>query len=448
MKKVITYGTFDLLHYGHINLLKRAKALGDYLVVGVTSEQYDKGRGKLNVEQSLIQRIENVRKSGLADEIIVEEYLGQKIADIKKYSIDIFAIGSDWTGKFDYLKDYCEVVYLERTRGISSTNLRNETTGIVNLGIIGTGRIAQRFIPESKCVSGVNVFGVFNPHIDSARNFAEKNELGFYTDNFDEFMQKVDAVYIASPHGSHFEYAKKSLGKHKHVLCEKPLTLTKNQSEQLYDLAEKQQCVLKEAIKTTYCPGFIHLVNMVKSGQIGKVINVEAAFTKLVQPNCRELSAEQNGGSVYELASYPLLAIVKLLGENYRSVDFITYKNEDNVDLYTKINIRYPSACATAQVGLGAKSEGSLVICGTKGYVYVPAPWWKTEYFEIRSENPSNNLKYFYKFNGDGLRYELSEFIQKISKKEIVDSLSKDESLVIADIIDHFYMNKNVDRLH
>ena len=161
MKRVITYGTFDLLHQGHINILKRAKALGDYLIVGVTSENYDTTRGKLNVAQSLVERIENVQKTGLADEIIVEEYMGQKISDIKKYKIDIFVIGSDWQNKFDYLKPFCDVVYLPRTKGVSSTELRNEQNKILRLGIVGNGRIAKRFIKESKFVSGVDVDVVY-----------------------------------------------------------------------------------------------------------------------------------------------------------------------------------------------------------------------------------------------------------------------------------------------
>lgn len=135
MKKVITYGTFDLLHYGHQRLLERAKELGDYLVVGITSDDYDKTRGKINVQQSLSERIAAVRKTGLADKIIVEEYEGQKIDDIKKYGIDIFTVGSDWVGKFDYLNAYCKVVYLERTKGISSSEIRqkgrNLTMGII-----------------------------------------------------------------------------------------------------------------------------------------------------------------------------------------------------------------------------------------------------------------------------------------------------------------------------
>ena len=94
MKKVITYGTYDLLHYGHIRLLERAKALGDYLIVGVTAEGFDMARGKINVQQSLMERIEAVRATGLADEIIVEEYEGQKIDDIKRYDIDIFTVNN------------------------------------------------------------------------------------------------------------------------------------------------------------------------------------------------------------------------------------------------------------------------------------------------------------------------------------------------------------------
>ena len=111
MKKVITYGTYDLFHEGHYKLLQRAKALGDYLIVGVTTEHFDEARGKVNVVDSLLERVENVRKTGFADEIIVEDHEGQKIEDIQKYGVDIFTVGSDWEGHFDYLKAYCEVVY-------------------------------------------------------------------------------------------------------------------------------------------------------------------------------------------------------------------------------------------------------------------------------------------------------------------------------------------------
>ena len=146
MTTVITYGTYDLLHQGHVNLLRRAKELGDYLIVGVTSDNFDKERGKLNVRNNVLERIEAVKATGYADKVIIEDYVGQKIDDIQKYNVDIFAIGSDWIGNFDYLNEFCKVVYLPRTEGISSTMLRDSTQDIVNVGIIGCGRVANRFL--------------------------------------------------------------------------------------------------------------------------------------------------------------------------------------------------------------------------------------------------------------------------------------------------------------
>ena len=220
MVKVITYGTFDLFHEGHYKLLQRAKELGDYLIIGITTEEYDRTRGKLNVMDSLLTRIENVKKTGLADEIIVEESEGQKFQDIKKYNIDIFTVGSDWIGTFDYLRDYCKVVYLDRTKDISSTMLRTKEFPIQRIGIIGTGRIAERFMPEAALVSGVNTQCVYNPHIDSARAFARKWKIDA-CEEIEDFYQSADIVYIASPHGTHYEYIRQALEHGKHVLCER-----------------------------------------------------------------------------------------------------------------------------------------------------------------------------------------------------------------------------------
>ena len=159
MIKVITYGTYDLLHYGHIKLLERAKSLGDYLIVGVTADDFDKTRGKINVQQSLMERVEAVRSTGIADEIIIEEYEGQKIDDIQKYDVDIFTVGSDWRGYFDYLNEYCKVVYLPRTEGVSSSEIRAEKRSI-HLGLVGNNRYLNKFLSESKFVNGVEIIGI------------------------------------------------------------------------------------------------------------------------------------------------------------------------------------------------------------------------------------------------------------------------------------------------
>ncbi len=237
--KVITYGTFDLFHQGHYRLLQRAKQLGDYLIVGITTESYDKTRGKLGVVDSIMTRIENVKKTGFADEIIIEDSPGQKFSDVKKYNIDIFTVGSDWTGQFDYLKDYCKVVYLERTKDISSTMLREQKQQIQRIGIVGSGRIASRFIPEAKLVSGVSTQGVYNPHKESALEFAGKWDINAYTEK-EEFYQDIDVAYIATPHNTHYEYIKEALEHGKHVICEKPLVLQKRQAEEVFAEAKKR----------------------------------------------------------------------------------------------------------------------------------------------------------------------------------------------------------------
>ncbi len=448
MKTIITYGTFDLFHEGHYNILKRAKDLGDYLIVGVTSENYDKTRGKLNVKQSLVERIENVKKSGFADKIIVEEYLGQKIEDIKKYNVDTFVIGSDWLGKFDYLKEYCNVTYLERTKGISSTQLRNAERGIIKLGCVGAGRIANRMCRESRYVSGINFDYVYGRNEDRIKEFAEKNDLKFYSTDYDEFLSEVDAVYIATPHLTHYELAKKAIEKGKHVLCEKPITLSVKETTELYELARKNKVVLYEAIKTAYAPAFSRLIALAKSGIIGQIKDVDATFTKLLlDKSLREFSKEQAGGSVTELATYPLIAIIKLLGTNIKDAKFYSYYDGQEVDMYTKIIIEYDDAIATAQVGLGVKKEGELIIAGTRGYIVVPAPWWKTEYFEVRFENTNQVDKYFYKFEEDGLRYEVAEFLKSIVNGNDNIFLKDEESIKISEIIEKFRDNKRTKML-
>ena len=438
MIKVITYGTFDLFHEGHYKLLERAKALGDYLIVGVTTEDYDRQRGKLNVIDSLATRIENVKKSGFADEIIVEESLGQKVRDVQKYQVDIFTVGSDWNGYFDYMNDYCKVVYLERTKNISSTMLRAKNKHILRIGIIGCGRIARRFIPESKCVSGVDVRCVYNPHEESAKRFAEIHEIEYYSD-VEEFFDKIDAVYIASPHETHYDYIKKSLENGKHVLCEKPMVLKKAQAKELFEYAKEHGLILFEGIKTAYCPGFTKLLGIACSGVIGNIRNIEACFTKLENPCSRELTDIEYGGSFTELGSYSMLPIIKLFGTNYSSVRFDCIEGENGLDIFTKAYFKYPQAIGTAVCGIGVKSEGQMIISGTKGYIIVEAPWWKTTYFEIRHENPDEIEKYSERFLGDGLRYEISDFLSMINgNTENNFKLTRSESVAMADVMEKF----------
>ncbi|MDD5659670.1 MAG: glycerol-3-phosphate cytidylyltransferase [Actinomycetota bacterium] len=125
MKKVITYGTFDLLHYGHINLLKRAKELGDYLIVALSTDKFNLIKGK-KCYFSYEERRKLVESIRYVDLVIPENNWEQKINDIKEFKVDIFVMGDDWKGKFDYLKEYCQVIYLSRTPEISTTKIKGE----------------------------------------------------------------------------------------------------------------------------------------------------------------------------------------------------------------------------------------------------------------------------------------------------------------------------------
>lgn len=125
MKKVITYGTFDLLHTGHINILRRAKELGDYLVVAISSDEFNAGKGK-KAYYTFEQRKMILEAVRYVDEVIAEDNWEQKNTDIKDHDVDVFVMGDDWKGEFDFLKDQCEVVYLPRTAGISTTQIKND----------------------------------------------------------------------------------------------------------------------------------------------------------------------------------------------------------------------------------------------------------------------------------------------------------------------------------
>lgn len=286
------------------------------------------------------------------------------------------------------------------------------------LGIIGTGRIAHRFVPEARVVEGIEVVAVYNPRLFSAEKFAEEFDIGFFTDELDEFVAQVDAVYIASPHDSHVEYSKKMLDAGKHVLCEKPMSFSVKELMDLKQLSKDKGLILMEAVKTAYCPGFKGILDIIQSRKIGEIVDVEACFTKLVPEGSRELNSETCAGSFFELGSYVLLPILKILGMEQKDIHYWSKRNKNGVDIYTKIYFDYGNAIAIGKVGLGAKSEGELIVTGTKGYIKVPAPWWLTKVVEVHYEDANATERYEFEFEGQGLRYEIQEFVERMRGSE------------------------------
>lgn len=438
MIKVITYGTFDFLHYGHIRLLERAKALGDYLIVGVTADNFDKARGKINVQQSLIERIDAIKKTGLADQIIVEEYEGQKIDDITKYRIDIFTVGSDWKGTFDYLNKYCKVIYLDRTQGVSSSDIRSSQKEI-RLGLIGETTILNKFKNECKFVNGILISSIL-----ASSEFELDEELSTLsqeTSAFEDLSEECDAVYIASIPQLHYQHCKQALEHGLHVLCESPIAMNLVEFKELVQLSTKNGLVLMDGIKTAYSVAFNRMLLLINGGIIGDILSVDTTCTSL--SNLEKYGKEippYIWNSITAWGPTALLPIFDILGEDYNDLQLSTktLNKNPNFDLFTKGSFVYNSGVASFKVGQGVKSEGEMIISGTNGYIYVPAPWWKTDYFEVRYENQSNNKRYFYQLEGEGIRNEILSFLRYIEGDSSANKISYNTSGAIVKIMQRF----------
>ena len=311
--------------------------------------------------------------------------------------MDIFAIGSDWEGYFDYLKEYCEVVYLPRTEGISSTQLRDEQKP-VRIGIVGDGRRAEDFVQEAKYIHGAEVVA----------------------------SGSCDAVYVDSPLSRRYDDVKSALEAGRHVLAELPFAPGAAALETLFRLADEKGVLLMPAQRTACCPGFGHLYTLLKSGVIGEILDVEVSLP------VAEGAGPGFAGCLREYGCTALLPIVQFLGADFRDMTFHS-RMDQGVDVFTKAVLRYDKAVASFQVGLGAKTEGNMIISGTKGYAYVPAPWWKMDYFEERHENPERNRRYFYQLDGEGIRAELVAFARAIAAGGGSGNVSPNESAAIAE---------------
>ena len=445
MVKVITYGTYDLLHYGHIRLLERAKALGDYLIVGVTADGFDMARGKINVQQSLMERIEAVRATGLADEIVVEEYEGQKIDDIRRLGVDIFTVGSDWKGHFDYLSEYCKVVYLDRTQGVSSSGIRAEKHEL-RIGLVGESELINKFESESHFVNGVSISGVCTQ--DDYLLSEEVKSLPVVTTDLSQLIAVSDALYIVSHPTKHFTQIKQALLAGKHVLCESPIALNVNVFNELQNIAAEKKLQLIDSLKTAYSMAYNRMILLLKGGVIGDIISVDAVCTSLSdleRKAGKDLSNTWN--SICAWGPTAMLPIFQLLGTEYVSKQITSHLISDDFDIFTKIAFVYPHAVASLKVGKGVKSEGELIVSGTKGYVYVPAPWWKTDYFEVRYENPANNRRFFYQLDGEGIRYEIVSFLKSLQAGEKISYVKKDVSESFVRMIEDFYNEYDMIRI-
>ncbi len=419
-----------MFHQGHRRLLERAKALGDYLIVGVTDENYDRSRGKLNVVESTEQRVQAVKALDFVDKVIIEKHKKQKAEDMVKYHVDVFAIGDDWEGIFDYLSEYTEVVYLPRTEGISSTLLRKDNFDDIKLGIVGLGRDTKAFIEEAKFVPNLKISRIYSPDLDELKRFTKDHEsIKYGHDNYDDFLDtSISAVYIDTALEEHYPLIKKALIAKKHVLCENPLALYKSELKELLALAKKERVLLLSALKTAFLPAFNQMLTEISKGIVGEVKEVRATRTTLYKEKDYPDTFMAQGATNI-LSSYPSLLVNKILGES-KDITFFDQGSEGYDVSNLIISKHKGGAIGISNVATGIKSEGDAVISGTKGYIYIPSPWWLTRKFHVRYEDEHKSQTFNYEFDGCGIRYMIAEFVSLIQRGQ-----RKSEMLTPRDMI-------------
>ena len=211
--------------------------------------------------------------------------------------------------------------------------------------------------------------------------------------------------------------------------------------KELFELAQAKGCILMEAIKTAYNTAFSRLVLLAKSGKIGDIVSVDATCTSLKELAANEVEKLTVWNSAFDWGPTAMLPVFEILGTNYKLKRIVTHyiDKERNFDDFTKMDFTYDNAVASIKVGMGVKSEGELIVSGTKGYIYVPAPWWKTDYFELRYENAADNRRYFYQLDGEGIRYELVAFVRAIDNGRMARYIEEYVSEAISSIVSDFH---------
>lgn len=399
MKKVITYGTFDMFHEGHYNILKRAKSYGDYLIVAVTGESYDIGRGKLSVRDSLATRMDNVRASGFADEIIVEEYLGQKISDIIKYGVDAFVIGDDWKGKFDHLSEYCEMIYLPRTEGISSTQIREETFDKHHIGIVADRCDDNTLVSDAPRVAGFDVTCVFSEVPGLPEEFGEKYGLSGRYSDFDEFLKTVDIVFVNTSLADRYRFIKTALLAGKHVISDVPFTIDLEQEKELLDLSEKNGLMLMHNLKNLHTQVFIQLLWMAKAGLIGDIYRIDCSASK----NDRRITQR-----FYELAASALSTVLNIMGTEYTNIAKRVIRENDSIE-YMSMTISYPGTEVIINIGNKIRVGNKIEIVGSKGTIALGNNWWRADSFELLPVEEEEKKVFRVNYDGNGFKFLIKD---------------------------------------
>ena len=426
-KVVITYGTFDLFHRGHYNILKRAKEYGDYLIVGVTGESYDIGRGKLSVHDSIAERINNVMDTGLVDQIIIEEYLGQKIRDIIKYDVDVFVIGDDWKGKFDHIANYCELVYLPRTKDISSTQLRNEQDVRYDIGMITDREDDNQLTREASMVSGFSLAGVFAEDADLRQRVSDRFGIPGVYEDAQSLVAASDIVFVQTDIPDRYRFIKTALEGGKHVISDIPFSLDPEKHRELMELAEEKKLILISNMKFFCTQVFAQLLWHIHGGLIGDIIRMECSISK------KDTSIDY---MFHELAAMAISPIVKFMGAGYNDFKKDLVKENGHLE-FAALMLNYPKGQAVINVGNRIRVENKIEIIGTLGTIKLDGDWWRGNNFTFTSIDGSEPKQYSVNYGGNGFRLLIRDILGLIRNGDHIYKLfTNEELLTVTEILE------------
>ena len=371
----------------------------------------------LNKEDIIIRIRTALKQKGMTQRSLATA-LGKKEAEVSRWMSGRIGISEQNVQRIEQVLEV----------PISRESLLKQGEGYVKIGVIGTGSIATRFAEEVAHVQRTYIYSAYSPDEKELERYCDKFGITNDCESVEEMMENVDAVYIASPYLTHYQYAKMAMLSGKHVLCETPFTQTYKETQELYQLAEKKGLVLVLAWKTAFCPSFIQILDIIRQGVVGEAVELTATTTTLLGYG---VTTSYNNERLAENAIYGLLATLKIMGSDYTKVSNFV-KGDSNRLLYYDMTMEYDDSVAHVKAGTGVKSESSMVVSGTKGYIYVPAPWWMPAYFEIRYENQNYNKKLYFPYEESGLRYEIQYFIDRIHLKPTEEFVTKEETLMLA----------------
>jgi predicted dehydrogenase len=326
--------------------------------------------------------------------------LGQKTRDIIQYNIDTLVVGSDWIGKFDHLRQYCNVVYLERTKNISSTQIREKSNEICKFGIITDDMDDRGVVKETKYVSGIHVESVFSDDIDIAEGFCNKYELNSYSNNIDQFANDLGIVYIKASIEKRYDYIKKCIEKGLHIICDFPFSNDNEKCQELNRLAKEKNVALMENIVSVYLRAFTQFLWIAKSKEIGDILSVDIGMSN---------DYFKYDTSLRKMSVLAITAVIKLLGTDVKNVNKSIINYDEDKKSYGSFFFSYKNAVASVELGENVDLHNHLTVVCTKGSIILEDDWWNTGYFEVRRQGVKKVDRCSFNFEGTGFRYLIQE---------------------------------------